>query len=110
MAAPLPPPQIKDARSAYRGDVDIPDLDEPPEERELDLKPFASAWDLKMFREAKVRNSKKPSLRNPLQATHIFSSPIVGDGGGGHGGEPEGAAQRQDHALHRDGQVGNGGE
>ena len=50
----LPPPQIKDARSAYRGDVDIPDLDEPPEERELDLKPFASAWDLKMFREAKV--------------------------------------------------------
>ena len=54
MATPLPPPQIKDARSAYRGDVDIPDLDEPPEERELDLKPFASAWDLKMFREAKV--------------------------------------------------------
>ena len=56
----FPPPQIKDARSAYRGETDvIPDLDEPPEERELDLKPFASAWDLKMFREAKVNKKFK---------------------------------------------------
>ena len=47
------PSQIKDARSAYR-ETDIPDLDEPPEERELDLKQFASEWDLKMFREAKA--------------------------------------------------------
>ena len=55
MFSPLVHLQIKDARSAFRGDTDIPDLDEPPEERELDLKPFASAWDLKMFREAKVK-------------------------------------------------------
>ena len=73
MATPLLPPQIKDARSAYRGDVDIPDLDEPPEERELDLKPFASAWDLKMFREAKVRNSKKPILTDSFADSNLTS-------------------------------------
>ena len=56
--------QIKDARSGFL-DTDVPELDEPPEEREIDLKPYASEWDLKMYREAKALASE--DLENSLK-------------------------------------------
>ena len=56
--------QIKEIRNAYR-ENNLPDQDEPPEEREVDLKPFASEWDLKLFREAQALAAE--DLENSLK-------------------------------------------
>jgi hypothetical protein len=44
---------VKNARSKFRPD-DVPETDEIPEDRELNLTGFASEWDLALFREAQV--------------------------------------------------------
>ena len=64
--------QMKENRTEFK-DIDLPeDFEDPPEEREIDLNLFASAWDLDLFREAQslasedLENSLRgmPDLRN----------------------------------------------
>ena len=45
--------QVKDERSKFRPET-IPETDEIPDDRELNLQGFASQWDLQLFREAQV--------------------------------------------------------
>lgn len=56
---------IKEERAEF-SESDVPfSMEEPPEEREPDLKPYASEWDLKLFREAQGLASE--DLENSLK-------------------------------------------
>ena len=45
--------QVKDERSKFRPE-NIPETEEIPDDRELNLENFTSKWDLQLFREAQV--------------------------------------------------------
>ena len=47
--------QVKHERSKFRPE-NVPETDEIPDDRELNLEGFASQWDLQLFREAQVCN------------------------------------------------------
>lgn len=59
--------KIKEARSSHSSSnlPSVTNLEENSEEREVDLKPFASEWDLKLFREAQALASE--DLENSLK-------------------------------------------
>ena len=58
--------QIKEARATHLlSELPSSNPDEPPEDREVDLAPFASDWDIKLFREAQSLASE--DLENSLK-------------------------------------------